>query len=812
MSKVVITGIGIICSAGTGVEEFWNNICNGASGIRKSEKIDVSKLITSYAGEIKDDSFLDKLDENTKKNADITGKLAMFAVDEALAMAGIDLGKYDAYRTGTIVGTSLGGHWSGDKFHEQWLKDGFESADASLLKYYSLHATADVICQKYAVRGPKSIISTACSASATAIGYASDLIRNGKADIMIAGGTDPVSRLSFGGFNSLQALDNEPCSPYSKSHGITLGEGAGFLILEKEELAVERGAVILAELSSYAITSDAYHQTAPDLAGEGASRSMSHAIEKAGYQPDMISYINGHGTGTAANDNAEVKAIKTVFKDLAPNITVSSTKGGTGHCLGAAGAIEAVASVLAIKDNMLPPTINICEEKKKTDLDFVWEKGRKKECTAVLSNSFAFGGNNSTLLFSKYEKSEKKVEQKAKKRIVISGVGTLGCAGTNYEEFSTALKEGICQLETITEFDTGSYQSKSLGKCKTVEWKKYMPSSAVRRMDNITKMSLVSSKQAIDDAKLKVTRMNCDRVGIMYGTGSGPISTIEEINRTIILEGMDKVNPKTFPNSVINAAPGNVSITHRIKGPTSAIAAGGVSTLSAVAYAYEIIQNGDADQMLVVGADEAPEVMLAGHDKLELLAESQMKPFDTDGQGMILSEGSNSFILETYESAKERGAHIYCEVLGYGQTSDHSDLVDVSETGEEWEKSFQLALNSAGIKGEQVDLVVSAACGIQKIDKAEAQAIKGAFGTKTHVSAIESIIGHSMGSTGGFGILGAIYCMENSTIYPTLGLENPCEKGLNYVTKNIEQQVNYAAVSSFAFGGNYISLILGKAE
>lgn len=811
MSKVVITGIGVISSAGLGVDELWKNVCDGVSGIKKSKKIDTSKLITAYAGEINDDNFIENLDENMKKNTDMTGKLAVYAVDEAISMAKIDLGLYNPYRIGTIVGTSLGGHLSGDKFHEQWLKEGFEKADGSLLHYYSLHAVTDAICQKYPVRGTKSIISTACSASATAIGYSSDLIRAGKADIMIAGGSDPVSRLSFGGFNSLQALDCKPCSPYSASNGITLGEGAGFLILENEEFAKKRGANILAELCSYGITSDAYHQTAPDLGGDGARRSMEIAIEKAGYVPEEITYVNGHGTGTGANDNAEEKAINKVFKDYAKQIYVSSTKGSTGHCLGAAGAIEAVISVMAIRDNIIPATTNSVGDNRKDSCKFVWDNPIRKECKAVLSNSFAFGGNNSTLLFSKYNNKDTGNIERKRKRIVITGIGSISCAGSSCEELFEALDQNKCQLEPILDYDTSLYNSKSVGQCKEIEWKKYMPSSVVRRLDKITKMSLAVSKQAIDDAKLKITRANSERVGIMYGTGSGPISTIEEINRCIIKEGIDKVNPKTFPNSVMNAAPGNISIVNRIKGATSAIVAGGVSTHSAMVYAYELLQNGDSDQMIVVGADECPEVMVAGHDKLGLLAKDTIRPLDIDSDGMILSEGATSFVLETYESAKQRGAHIYSEILGYGQTCDKSDLVDTDEKGIEWGKAMEFALESANINPEQIDFISSASCGISKVDKAEAANIEKIFGDKPFVSAIESVIGHSMGTTGGFSTLGAIYAMENKKIFGTLGLERPCNDTINIVTSSnasTEVNVNHAVVNSFSFGGNYLSIVL----
>ncbi|URZ05468.1 beta-ketoacyl-[acyl-carrier-protein] synthase family protein [Clostridium felsineum] len=814
MSKVVVTGVGILCSEGIGINEYWENICNGISGIKRCTKIDVEKLITTYAGEVDDSSFLDTLDKKLLDNTEMAGKFAMYAVNEAVQMSKLDLKAFDPYRVGCIVGTSLGGHLSGDIFHEQWIKEGFDKADVSLLRKYSLHYITDIICAMYSLRGPKNTISTACSASATAIGYAADLIKSGKADIMVAGGVDPISRLSFAGFNSLKALDNLPCSPYSRSNGITLGEGSGFLILENADSAERRGAIVLAELKSYGITSDAYHQTAPDIAGDGATRAMKNAIDKACLSYEEVTYINGHGTGTGANDNAETKAIKKVFGDHIKDLMVSSTKGATGHCLGAAGAIEAVTSVLSIRDNILPPTVNYDESENKFGMNFVANKKMEKECNVVISNSFAFGGNNSSLLFTKYNhKKQESTRASVKKRIVISGIGTIGCANTNYSELCEVLKEGKCMLEPIKDFDTSEYTSKYMGKCKSIEWKKYMQSSTVRRMDYVTLMSLTVAKQAIDDAKLKPTRANCERIGVMYGTGSGPISTIEQINRTIILQGMDKVNPKTFPNSVLNAAAGNICINYMLKGATSTIANGGASTSSSVAYAYELLCNGDADQMVVVGADECPEVILGGHDKLGLLARDKIKPLDKDGEGMLLSEGATGFVMETLESAKERGAHIYCEVLGYGHTGDTSEPTKVNREGTEWAHSFELALESADILPDKVDFVASAACGFPDVDVAETKAIESVFGANPSVSAVQSIVGHSMGCTGGFGLLGAIYALNNDEIFPTSGLKNPYSDKLHYVTDKVEKRnVQNAVVSSFSYGGNYVTLVVSKVK
>jgi 3-oxoacyl-[acyl-carrier-protein] synthase II len=261
----------------------------------------------------------------------------------------------------------------------------------------------DWVCLEYGLRGPRSTVVTACSSSATSVGYAADLIRYGRAEMMLAGGSDAMCRLTFAGFNSLRALDEMPCRPFdAMRRGISLGEGAAFLLLEEMGHALDRGAKIYAEFAGYGISCDAYHMTAPDSDGDGAVRAITSALEDAGLAPETVDYINAHGTGTQYNDLVETVAIKRVFGDRAYLLPVSSTKSMIGHCLGAAAGLEAVATVLAICHQTAPPTIHYQNRDAQCDLDYVPNQASHRVIRVALSNSFAFGGNNTAILLKQF--------------------------------------------------------------------------------------------------------------------------------------------------------------------------------------------------------------------------------------------------------------------------------------------------------------------------------------------------------------------------------------------------------------------------
>jgi 3-oxoacyl-[acyl-carrier-protein] synthase II len=396
--RVTITGVGIFCSIGKNAEEFTRSLREGKSGIGPLTLFDTSKYPSKIGAEIRDYRPEELFEKRELKKLSRTDQFALIASDEAVRGSGID--SYSREEVGVCLGAGAGGMSGAEVYHREVLLKG--KSRPSLLLPFIPSYTASRISERFGFSGPKATITTACSSSATSIGHGADLIRSGKAKAVLCGGSDALSELTFGGFNSLKAMDPYPCKPFDRQRsGMSLGEGAAILILESLEEAVSRGAKIYAEFLGYGIGGEAYHITAPEPTGSIEARIMKEAIEESKLSSGEVDYINAHGTGTPLNDRVETLAIKNVFGEKAYSIPVSSIKSMVGHCLGSAGAIEAAASILSMVHGFIPATLNHQEGDEDCDLDYVPGKAREKRVGTVLSNSFAFGGNCTTLVFGK---------------------------------------------------------------------------------------------------------------------------------------------------------------------------------------------------------------------------------------------------------------------------------------------------------------------------------------------------------------------------------------------------------------------------
>jgi 3-oxoacyl-[acyl-carrier-protein] synthase II len=397
--RVAITGMGVFCSIGKNVQEFLQSLKEGRLGIGPVTLFDTSKYPCKIGAEIRDyqpGKFFGKKD---LKRLSRTDQFALIASEEAVKASGVD--SYPLEEVGVCLGAGAGGMFEAEAYHREVLLKG--KSKPSLLWPFIPSYTTDRVAERFGFSGPKFTITTACSSSATAIGYGADLIRSGKSKAILCGGSDAMSELTFGGFNSLKAMDPSPCKPFDRKRaGMSLGEGAGILILENLDEAVKRGANIYAEFLGYGIGGEAYHITAPEPTGMREAQIMREAIEEGGIAPSDVDYINAHGTGTPLNDKVETLSIKKVFEEKAYSIPISSIKSMVGHCLGSAGVIEAIASILSMVHQFIPPTLNHREGDEDCDLDYVPLKSREIKVKIVLSNSFAFGGNCTTLVFRKH--------------------------------------------------------------------------------------------------------------------------------------------------------------------------------------------------------------------------------------------------------------------------------------------------------------------------------------------------------------------------------------------------------------------------
>lgn len=409
--RVVVTGLGAVTPIGIGKDAFWQGLLAGKSGIGPITRFDAADFTSKIAGEVKDFDPSLYIDKKEAKRMDRFTQFAVAASKMALEDSGIELEKEDRTMIGTIIGAGIGGM---DTLNDQF-RTLFDKGPGRISPFFVPMMIGNMAAGQtsitFGLQGPCSCIVTACASGTNAIGDAFKVIERGDADVMVAGGTEAaISPVAMAGFCSMKALstrNDEPekaSRPFDKERdGFVMGEGAGILILESLEHALARGAKIYAEISGYGTNADAYHITAVAPGGVQAARCMEQALRDAEVQPQQVDYINAHGTSTGLNDKNETQAIKALFGEHAFKLAVSSTKSMTGHLLGAAGGIEAIAAIMAIKESMIPPTINYETPDEEMDLDYVPNVAREREVNVAISNSFGFGGHNATLLFRKFQ-------------------------------------------------------------------------------------------------------------------------------------------------------------------------------------------------------------------------------------------------------------------------------------------------------------------------------------------------------------------------------------------------------------------------
>ncbi|HET7707863.1 MAG TPA: beta-ketoacyl-ACP synthase II [Thermoanaerobaculia bacterium] len=409
--RVVVTGIGMISPLGVGNEPNWKGLIEGRSGIGPITKFDASAYACRIAGEVKGFNAEEWIEKKEVKKSDTFIHYAVAAAQMAVTDAGLDTSKEDQDRIGVIIGSGIGGLPLIEEMHKKLIEKGPSRMSPFFIPGLIVNLASGHISIRFGCKGPSSAPATACATGAHAIGDSMKIIRYDEADIMFAGGSEAViSPLAVGGFAAMRALSTRNDEPQRASRpwdlerdGFVMGEGAGIVILEEREHALARGAKIYCELTGYGMSSDAFHITSPSEDGSGMARVMATALKDAKLQTTDIEYINAHGTSTPVGDRTETIAIKKVFGEHAYKLAVSSTKSMTGHLLGAAGGLETAIAALALKEGILPPTINYENPDPECDLDYVPNTARKVDVRHVMSNSFGFGGTNATLVLSKHE-------------------------------------------------------------------------------------------------------------------------------------------------------------------------------------------------------------------------------------------------------------------------------------------------------------------------------------------------------------------------------------------------------------------------
>lgn len=407
--RVVVTGIGAVTPIGLDAKTSWENALKGVSGIGELTRVDKDIFPVKVSAEINDFKPEDFMDRKEARKMDRFTQFALAASLMALEDSGLKINNENRERVGVWIGSGIGGMETYEQQFETFLEKGPRRVSPFFVPMMIPDMAAGQVSIAIGAKGPNSCTVTACATGSNSIGDALKVIQRGDADVMITGGTEaPLTKMAFAGFSAAKALSTNPdpktaSRPFDKNRdGFVMGEGAGILVLEELEHALKRGANIYAEIVGYGSTGDAYHITQPAPGGEGGARAMKMAIQDAGLKPEDIDYINAHGTSTEYNDKFETSAIKEVFGSHAYQLTVSSTKSMTGHLLGAAGGVEAIFTILAVKENIIPPTINYETPDPDCDLDYAVNQAKQKTVRAALSNSLGFGGHNATLVFKKF--------------------------------------------------------------------------------------------------------------------------------------------------------------------------------------------------------------------------------------------------------------------------------------------------------------------------------------------------------------------------------------------------------------------------
>ncbi|GAA3025578.1 beta-ketoacyl-[acyl-carrier-protein] synthase family protein [Streptosporangium longisporum] len=741
LRPVVVTGLGIICAAGRDPAEFWTRLTTARGGLTPIEDEAFAVFTARYAGQVPDAWIDDQLPAD-EAAGDRTARLALVAARQAIEQAGQagragGPGQADPARTapdpgrfGIILGKCQATPGPGGS-------------------YQPMHHTADVVAERLGLGGPRILVSTACAAGGNAVGLARDKILTGEADAVLAGGVDPLLFGTYAGFAGLQALSTGPCRPYSHSDGLNLGEGAAFLLLEPLDLALARGATPLAEVAGYGLSADAYHATAPDPTGRGGAGAMRRALAEAGLTPGDVHYVSGHGTGTPANDTMEAKVMRLVFGDRASQVPTSSIKSFVGHTLGAAGAVEAVASVLALRHGVAPPTIGF-DDGARADLDYVPNRARTMAIDTVVSNNYAFGGNNVSLVLTR-PRDPAPYGPTPRREAVITGLGPVTGAGTGIAETAAAITAG----------------RRADGRDPSLEGRTFAPRSLWRHMNRLSRLAIAASRLAWEDAGLKLPRKELDDVALVFATGAGSAESTGGFDDSIALNP-NKPAVLSFSNVVLNATGGAVCQTLGLRGPTTTLCNGAASASIALDCALEMIDAGKAEVVLVVAADETAARHAPGlpgtPDTLDPAG-----PVPYGGQAAPVTAGSAAvaFVVESAEHCAGRGGRPYARVAGTRHAAG---------------RGAGPVTRSLALPGTAPGLVVGAATGLPR-DGEEAAAVLARM-PDALLTASAALIGDCQAATGAMNIALAALAVRDGLAPALTGLAAPLTGDLgSYVTR-----------------------------
>lgn len=673
--RVVITGMGILCALGDDYAHIFNEMSKMKSGISAIERFDTGKFQSHIGAEIKEFTFSEYLSSKQEQLYDECAKYAIAAITKALKDSGLSLAESDQERTGLAFGTCNGGILS---LEEQWT---LENLDAEKTARYPYYQQGDQVAAHFKMQGPVVTLNTACAASGNAIGFAYDMIRGGSANVMVAGGSDPMSHSVYAGFNGLRALNPKPVSPFGNRYGLSLGEGASFIVLESLSQARKRKARIYGEICGYGMSNDAFHSTTSHPEGLGIQLAVEMALENSGVNSRQIGYINAHGTGTKANDQAEINGLRKVFgvEELA-EIPLSSSKAYFGHNLGAAAAIELTTSIYAARNGLLPATLHHDETREGCeDANIIANQMIRGNPEYILCNNSAFGGHNVSIVTRMlYENDTQSAENSDRqtnqsKRVGIVGIGQVSDLGV--------MQGDVLKLLT-------SDYSKSRDEHPVFSLKAYDATLYERRMNKLCQFGIGSGDLAMKDAGWSIDEEEGRQTGLIYGTSRGSLESISNYLSSVFHNGPEFASSIHFPFNVLNSTSGKMAQKLNLKGFSSSLSTGGNDGLMSMFYGYELIRSG-VHQKFVVGAG----------DELSDLSSKINKAVEIDSSRYQMTEGSISLALADLDIKALDKSNVYAEIAGCG-------ISFIGKNDPRLHYAVQTALQQAELSSKELDFIL----------------------------------------------------------------------------------------------------------
>lgn len=839
--------MGILSSLADNIKDFRLALLQKENGITDSARFS-EWFENARAAEVLHEIDCPELSEEIIASLDNAALWACKVGRDALIQAGLVNCPRCLDEMGLIVGVSSAGTEAFLPLFEQRIQD-FSLRKAMYSGGFS--SCCSSVSTLLGLKGGVELVATACTASPNAVGMAFDYIQNGKSSAMLAVGTEPIYLPTFAGFYALNVMHPVSCSPFSGQSGMSIGEGAGAIVLEEYEHAIARGATIYGEILSYATSCDAYHETGPDPRASGAVQVMLKAMANAGITPDQVDYINAHGTGTEANDQIETLAMKKVFRDI-ENIPISSTKSYFGHNIGAAGIVELIACLVTLPDQQVLPTLNFTEARPNCDLDYVPNEFVKKDINIFMKNNYAFGGNNCCMIVSTRPCSVPVTSYEAK-RVAITGIGAVSAIGhcineilTNISQIESSaveLEEIIFPQEVLNEaeellhvlikgrqFEELFGDNYGIASCeashepstfKTFQVKGLEPRKHLRRFDSrkATRggtFALIALTEALNMAKRRIKR-DGEELGLVMGMARGPQETTYKYLQSLKPDP-GKVRTSEFPGSLMNAIATFCGISEGVKGYTTTLATGENAALGALTYGYEIIRQQLQPQVIVGGADEYFPSMSLYMDGVtqKIHAASDVGDYQVyakEAKGYVPGEGACMLMLEDPLAAAARGAEVLAEVVGYGKSCNNSyfDVTQIDEKSSAMALAIERALNDAGICARDIDLVCGTSNGSIENSTIELNAIYESFhqvNPTVPVVNYNAFFGFVASCAGLLNLIILLDCIKKQAVPAIPYTSDFVDQRINFVRQPLNIKIKYVLLVGATEGGNYYAIII----